>query len=146
MFSCSHSEYSQYALYNTIILIFDIALLTKVASSSEVPHASAAQKQLYCRAIVREGLAQGPYAAAWGGFEPATLRLQGTEHTPTPPRPTLLNRAACIVKCRLDVAYTYFIIAIVWARSCSFVNELIGLDPSPPLPIWMGTTPFQVSV
>ena len=27
------------------------------------------------------------YAAAWGGFEPATLRLQGTEHTPTPPRP-----------------------------------------------------------
>src|SRR5688572_31905654 len=49
-------------LYNSIQLIFDIARLTKVAPSSEVPHALAAQKQLYCRAIVREGLAQGPYA------------------------------------------------------------------------------------
>src|ERR1043165_8170733 len=28
------------------------------------------------------------YAAA---CEPATLRLQGTEHTPTPPRPTMLG-------------------------------------------------------
>ena len=29
-----------------------------------------------------EGHTQGPYAAAWGRFEPATLRLQGTEYTP----------------------------------------------------------------
>ena len=36
-----------------------------------------------------EGLAQGPYMAADVGFEPATLRMQGTEHTTEPPRPTM---------------------------------------------------------
>ena len=35
------------------------------------------------------GLAQGPYAVAGVGFEPATLRMQGTEFTTEPPCPTL---------------------------------------------------------
>ena len=39
------------------------------------------------QAIASEGLAQGPYAAARVGFEPATLRSQGTERTTAPPRP-----------------------------------------------------------
>jgi len=38
------------------------------------------------RAIASEGLAQGPYATARVGFEPATLESQGTELEP--PRPT----------------------------------------------------------
>jgi len=33
-----------------------------------------------------EGLAQGPYVAAGVGFEPATLRTQGTELTTEPSR------------------------------------------------------------
>ena len=33
-----------------------------------------------------EQLVQGRYAVAWGRFEPATLRLQATEHIPTPLR------------------------------------------------------------
>ena len=37
--------------------------------------------------IMGEQLVQGRYAVDWGRFEPVTLRLQGTEHTPTPPRP-----------------------------------------------------------
>ena len=41
--------------------------------------------------IIGEQLVQGSYAMAWGRFEPATFRLQGTEHaigpTPTQPRP-----------------------------------------------------------
>src|SRR5678816_2419880 len=31
-----------------------------------------------------------PTRRLWGGFEPATLQLQGTEHTPTPPRPSCI--------------------------------------------------------
>ena len=39
--------------------------------------------------IMGEQLVQGRYAVAWGRFEPATLRIQGAEHTPTPLRPTI---------------------------------------------------------
>ena len=35
--------------------------------------------------MASEGLAQGPYVAARVGFEPATLRTQGTEPTNEPP-------------------------------------------------------------
>ncbi len=38
--------------------------------------------------MMSEGLAQGPYVAAGAGFEPATLRTQGTELTTEPPRST----------------------------------------------------------
>ena len=48
-------------------------------------------------AIASEGLAQGPYAAAWGGFEPATLQLQGTEHTPQTTAPQYIVLVCCIV-------------------------------------------------
>ena len=41
------------------------------------------------QAIASEGLSQGPYAAARVGFEPATLRSQGTERTTAPTRPTI---------------------------------------------------------
>jgi len=41
--------------------------------------------QEYCRAIVCEGLAQGPYVAAREGFEPA---MHGNEPTTELPRPT----------------------------------------------------------
>ena len=37
--------------------------------------------------IMGEQLVQGHYAVAWGRFEPANFRLQGTEHTPTPLHP-----------------------------------------------------------
>ena len=37
--------------------------------------------------IMSEQLVQGRYTVAWGRFEPVTSRLQGTEHTTTPPRP-----------------------------------------------------------
>ena len=36
------------------------------------------------QATVSEGLAQGPYVVARAGFEPATLRMQGTELTTEP--------------------------------------------------------------
>ena len=36
------------------------------------------------QATTSEGLAQGPYVAAKMGFEPATLRMQGTELTTEP--------------------------------------------------------------
>ena len=36
---------------------------------------------------VSEGLAQGPYVVAGVGFEPAILRIQGTELTIEPPAP-----------------------------------------------------------
>ena len=39
---------------------------------------------------VSKGLAQGPYVAAGVGFEPATLRTEGAEFTPEPPRPSHL--------------------------------------------------------
>src|SRR6218665_3823865 len=39
-------------------------------------------------ATVSEGLAQGPYVAARVGFEPATLRMQGTELNTEPHCPT----------------------------------------------------------
>ena len=34
-----------------------------------------------------QSLAQGPYVAARVGFEPATLRTEGTQLTTEPPRP-----------------------------------------------------------
>ena len=37
-----------------------------------------------------EGLAQDPYVATRVGFEPATLRMQGTELTTEPPPHTAL--------------------------------------------------------
>src|SRR6218665_1199201 len=37
-----------------------------------------------------EQLVQGRYAVAWGRLEPATFRLQGTEHTSTSPRPIII--------------------------------------------------------
>ena len=36
-----------------------------------------------------EGLAKSPYMAARVGFEPATLRTQGTELTTEPPCPAI---------------------------------------------------------
>ena len=45
--------------------------------------------------IMAEQLVQGRYAVAWGRFEPATLRLQGAEHTPTPLRPILYAMPVC---------------------------------------------------
>src|SRR5688572_8469025 len=86
--------------YITIQLIFDIDILTKVAPSSEVPHASAAQKQLYCRAIVRQGLAQGPYADG--------LRWIRTCNPPAARQRTFYHRAPqcsaarCDLWCRVD--------------------------------------------
>ena len=41
--------------------------------------------------IASEGLAQGPYAAARVGFEPAILRSQGTERTTAPPRHIIIR-------------------------------------------------------
>ena len=41
------------------------------------------------QATMSEGLAQDPYMATRVGFEPATLRTQGTEPTTEPPCPTL---------------------------------------------------------
>ena len=41
------------------------------------------------QAIMGVELGQGRYAVAGGRFEPATFGLQGTEHTPTPPLPSL---------------------------------------------------------
>ena len=38
-----------------------------------------------------EQLVQGRYAVTRGRFEPATFRLQGTEHTPSPLRPTYIH-------------------------------------------------------
>ena len=48
--------------------------------------------------IIAEQLVQGRYALSRDRFEPATLRLQGTEHTLTPPHPiskitTLFNNS-----------------------------------------------------
>ena len=40
-----------------------------------------------------EQLVQGRYAAARGRFEPATFRLQDTEHTATPQRPITFRLA-----------------------------------------------------
>jgi len=45
------------------------------------------------RAIASEGLAQGPYAAAGVGFEPATLGSQGAELTTEPPHPEGIRQA-----------------------------------------------------
>ena len=42
---------------------------------------------LFSQTIMGEQLVQGHYTVAWGRFEPATFRLQDTEHTPTPPCP-----------------------------------------------------------
>ena len=38
-----------------------------------------------------EGFTQGPYMAAGVGFEPAIFRMQGTEPTTEPPRPTFIT-------------------------------------------------------
>ena len=48
-----------------------------------------ARRALYhiVQATMSEGLPQGPYVAAKVGFEPATLSMQGTELTTTPPCP-----------------------------------------------------------
>ena len=43
--------------------------------------------------LMGEHLLQGHYAVAWGRFEPAAFRLQGTEHTPKPPRPIMHKQA-----------------------------------------------------
>ena len=45
------------------------------------------------RATVREGLAQGPYAAAWAGFEPTTLRTKGVDSTNEPLHPALFIKS-----------------------------------------------------
>ena len=45
-----------------------------------------------------EQLVQGRYVVALGRFEPATLRLQGTKQTSTPPRPirrARMGRGCC---------------------------------------------------
>ena len=46
-----------------------------------LPNQSAVQMQQYCRAIVCEGLAQGPHVVARVGFEPATFWTQGNKPT-----------------------------------------------------------------
>src|SRR6218665_1048158 len=54
------------------------------------------------QATTSEGLAQVLYVAARIGFEPATLRMQGTELTTGPPRPLLkprLNRTVRQLGC-----------------------------------------------
>ena len=44
------------------------------------------------QSIVDEELAQGLYAAARAGFEPATLRTEGTDPTTEPPRLVSLGK------------------------------------------------------
>ena len=41
------------------------------------------------RQLASEGLTQGSYVAARVGFEPATIRMQGTEPTTEQPHPTI---------------------------------------------------------
>jgi len=51
--------------------------------------------------ITGEQLAQGLYTVARGRFKPATLQLQGTEHTPTPLHPIGLYTTSYILKVAL---------------------------------------------
>ena len=63
-------------------------LLTTALILCRRKHAEAPQ------ATVSEGLAQGSYVVAGVGFEPATLRAQGTELTTEPPCPTISYTAS----------------------------------------------------
>ena len=74
--------------------------------------------------VMGEQLVQGCYAVAWGRFKPATLRVQGTEHTPTPPHPILIYLSF------LWWLYRYMVSILL--------SELIAWNSSPPLPFWIG--------
>ena len=72
--------------------------------------------------IASEGLAQGPYATAWGGFEPAILHLQGTELTPTPPR--VMRNSSCelsFLVLVIVIELCYSIVLIVTLLCCWMV-------------------------
>ena len=59
---------------------------------------------------------KAPNIPPWGGFEPATLRLQGTEHTSTPPRPTYV----C-----WDLAFNSVIVSMTFCL-CRFVRDILS--------------------
>src|SRR6218665_1318946 len=77
--SCIHSGYF-YSVSSSPLLLRGVPNYS-TDTVSEL-HAEALQT------TVSKGFAQGPYMAAGVGFEPATLRMQGTELTTEPPGPT----------------------------------------------------------
>src|SRR6218665_87304 len=68
-------------VYNTIKLIFDIALRLVHSKPRIAPSRLGGAHALNCimQSIVGEEFDQVPYVAARVGFEPATLRTEGTE-------------------------------------------------------------------
>ena len=66
-----------------------------------------------------EGLAQGPYVVAGVGFEPATLRTEGTKFTTEPPCPTVLWHHHGDVIIIVNILTT-----IITIMSMSFVSTL----------------------
>src|SRR6218665_948771 len=77
-----------------------------------------------------EQLVQGHYAAASVRFEPATIRLQGTEHTPTPPRPIkcMHVRASCICLPMYFLGYLSFclIVYLTGKENTSTISTLFS--------------------
>ena len=53
------------------------------------------------QATACEGPSQGPYVAAKAGFEPATLRTQGTEPTTETPRQVTTYSPAVVLCCKV---------------------------------------------
>src|SRR6218665_1566434 len=77
-------------LRRNVIVAMMMILCPKAGSLAFTPPGDEMSEVVSCclpQSIMGEQLVQGRYAVAWGRFEPATFRLQGTEHTPTPPRP-----------------------------------------------------------
>ena len=71
------------------MMMMMVVLCPKAGSLAFTPPGDEMSEVVSCclphRIIMGEQLVQGRSTVA--RFEPATLRLQGTEHTPTPPSP-----------------------------------------------------------
>jgi len=66
---------------------------------------------------VCDGLAKGPYMAARVGFEPTTLRTEGTKLTTDPPTPRM-SIQACMYANMCIVHVCMFICACMYVDMC----------------------------
>jgi len=73
-------------LIHSVIPDISSPLLLRGSSDYSIDTVSELSRQAL-QVNVSEGLAQGPYVVAGVGFEPAILRIQGTELTIEPPAP-----------------------------------------------------------
>jgi len=76
---------------------------------------------------VEEWLAQSPYLAAWVGFEPATLRIQGAYHrvfVDCPWNVFLLSKCLTLQLLYLEIRPSYVIVVVILA--CDWCTTLEG--------------------